>query len=329
MVKAYPHNSQYVAGIDLGGTNIEIGILDQEGVIANRTTLPTNRFADANEFVEAVHLILPELVPGGLSNLMAIGIGAPNGNYYTGCMEDAPNLKWEGIVPLSKLFQNTIPIPCLVTNDANAAALGEKFFGDAKDMETFIMVTLGTGLGSGIVINGEVLYGKSGFAGELGHTNLIPGGRSCSCGGKGCLETYVSARGLVWNTLDLMADAPYKGILAHTPPGELTPKIIYDAAIQGDKIALEAFHITGSYLGRALADVVALLSPECIFLFGGLMQAGDLLQKPITDSLHQTLLPIFKGSVQVKTSALKESSAAVLGAGALAWSELRKRRVTS
>lgn len=327
MVNTHSTNTNYVAGIDIGGTNIEIGILNAEGEIANKQSLPTNRFSNVHEFVKATHEILPNLVPGGLSNLSGIGVGAPNGNFYTGCIQDAPNLEWDGVIPLSNLLQDAFHVPTLVTNDANAAAFGEAYFGAAQEMKTFIMVTIGTGLGSGIVIKGDLLYGSSGFAGELGHSNLFPGGRDCSCGRKGCLETYVSARGLVWNAIDLMVESQHPSILRPIPVDELTPKLICNAALQGDPIALQTFRITGEYLGQALADTVALLSPECIFLFGGLMQAGDLLRQPIVDSLESTLLPIFKGSVKVKTSTLNQSNAAVLGAGALAWSEIRKRTI--
>lgn len=313
-----------VAGVDLGGTNIEVGILDDKGHIVSRKNLPTNDFEHPEDFVKALKSALDDLVPEGQGPLIAIGLGAPNGNYYSGSIEHAPNLKWEGIIRLADLCSETIGIPTVLTNDANAAAIGESYFGGAREMRNFISVTIGTGLGCGIFVDGDLAYGHSGFAGELGHTIVVPNGRQCTCGRKGCLEAYVSARGLVQNAREVMKEHANGSPLAKLSNGSLKPKAIFEAAAQGDSVALRAFEKTGHYLGLSLANASAILSPEAIFLFGGLMKAGDLLLGPTTDYLDQALLPILKGTVKVKSSSLTEENAAVLGAGALAWSEIRK-----
>ena len=312
-----------VAGIDLGGTNIEVGLIDHDGTVMARKGLPTKDFKDAMDFVKALRQALMELDPGNGKELVAIGLGAPNGNYYSGSIEHAPNLQWKGIVPLAKMVEEEMGVPTVLTNDANAAAIGEAFFGGAREMQNFISVTIGTGLGSGIYLDGELAYGHSGFAGELGHTIVVPGGRQCTCGRKGCLEAYVSARGLVDNCREVLKEhangSPLAGMNGH-----LKPKAIFKAAQEGDEVAIKAFQKTGHYLGLSLANAAAILSPEAIFLFGGLMQAGSLLMDPTTEYLNEALLPILQGTVKIKTSSLNEENAAVLGAGALAWSEIGK-----
>ncbi len=314
-----------VAGIDFGGTNIEVGILDGEGRIVCSKSLPTSNFGQPGEFIEVLKDVLADMVPAGEGKLVGIGLGAPNGNYYTGSIEHAPNLNWKGIVPLARLCSEATGVPAVLTNDANAAAIGEAYFGGARGMQNFISVTIGTGLGCGIFVDGELIYGHSGFAGELGHTIVVPNGRLCTCGRNGCLEAYVSARGLIQNTREALQEQGYGSPLAQLDNGSLRPDAIFDAAIEGDLAALRAFETTGHYLGLSLANAAAILSPEAIFLFGGLMKAGDLLLRPTREYLDREILPILKGTVEVRTSSLTEKNAAVLGAGALAWSEIRKK----
>lgn len=318
-----PENA-LVAGVDLGGTNIEVGILNMEGHIVNRSNLPTNDFEEPEDFVRALKATIPGMIPEGLGKLVAIGLGAPNGNYYSGSIEHAPNLKWKGIVRLAEMVGEALNVLTVLTNDANAAAIGESYFGGARDMRNFISVTIGTGLGSGIFVDGELAYGHSGFAGELGHTIVVPDGRQCTCGRKGCLEAYVSARGLVQNAREALEEDSNGSSLRNLVNGQWKPHAIFEAAAEGDSVAIKAFEKTGHYLGLSLANASAILSPEAIFLFGGLMRAGDLLMEPTVQYLNRALLPILKGTVIVKSSSLTEENAAVLGAGALAWSEIRK-----
>ena len=254
-----------------------------------------------------------------MDKIKGIGIGAPNGNYYTGTIEFAPNLPWKGVLPLASMFEERLGIPTALTNDANAAAVGEMTYGAARGMKDFIMITLGTGVGSGIVINGQVVYGHDGFAGELGHVIVRRDGRICGCGRKGCLETYCSATGVA---LAARTDA---SLLRNIPAESIVSKDVYDAAVQGDKLAQEIFEFTGNILGEALADAIAFSSPEAIILFGGLAKSGDYIMKPIMKAMENNLLNIYKGKAKLLVSELKDSDAAVLGASALAW-ELKDLR---
>lgn len=308
-------------GIDIGGTNTAIGIVGQGGEILAATGLATRDYARPEEFVTAISQACQRLrddLPGDTS-VQAIGIGAPNGNYYEGVIEEAPNLRWKGRIPLAAMMSEAFGLPCVLTNDANAAAIGELLYGHAKGMRNFVVVTIGTGLGAGIVLNGELLYGHTGFAGELGHTTAVRGGRPCTCGKLGCLETYVSARGLRQTIQDLLEKRSTPSILRQLSRQQFNAKAIFEAAEAGDAIALEGFDITGEILGRQLADVTALLSPEAVFLFGGVAKAGDHLLLPARRAMDQHMLNIFKGTVQLQSSALNHRNAAILGAAALAW----------
>lgn len=311
-----------VAGIDLGGTNTEIGIIDFKGECLDRTVLSTKQFPQPEAFTEAVFDRIADMAGRQVNALRGIGIGAPNGNYYTGCIEHAPNLDWKGVLPVADLMAVHTKVPVALTNDANAAAIGELKYGKAKGMAHFISITIGTGLGSGIVVGGKVLYGHTGFAGELGHTTVVPGGRLCTCGRLGCLEAYASARGLVETALELLAASGGDSLLAGTAPAELGPYQVQQAALQGDAVSIAAYEEMGRVLGQAIANATALLSPEAVFLFGGLSKAGDLLLKPARASFDAEILPIFKGSVSFDISALNQENAAILGAGALIWNKI-------
>lgn len=317
MIKPSSNGDWIVAGIDIGGTNTEIGLIDSSGNCLNKTVLRTSDYADPQILTLAMSSAIEEMAGKEIEGLKGIGIGAPNGNFYSGSIEHAPNLIWKGVLPLADMMHQHIPVPVALTNDANAAAVGEMKYGKAKGMKHFISVTIGTGLGTGIVVNGDILYGHTGFAGELGHTTSIPNGRQCTCGKKGCLETYVSARGLVMTTQELLAKDHKTSHLVKLDQDLLTPYRIHQAAKEGDPVATEAFEVLGQILGRALADTVALFSPEAIFLFGGLTRAGDLLLNPARKALNECLLPIFKDSVKLELSSLNEDNAAILGAGAL------------
>jgi glucokinase len=253
--------------------------------------------------------------------IVGIGIGAPNGNFFNGCIENAPNLKWKGKIPLVKLFKKNFKLPVYLTNDANAAALGEMIYGGAKKMKDFIVITIGTGLGSGIVANGKLIYGHDGLAGELGHTIYQPGGRKCGCGRLGCLETYVSSSGLIKTTKELLEKNNTKSLLRKLKPNEIISINIQAAAIKGDKLAINAYEITGAILGQKLADAVAVTSPEAIFLFGGISRSGNLLIKPAKKALEENLLSVYKNKVKILQSELLDKNAAVLGAAAMVWCE--------
>lgn len=309
---------QYSIGIDIGGTNSVMGIVDKMGRILYQTTLPTADYPDATDFVDAAFSALhPEIERLGHHQIKGIGIGAPNGNYYSGCIEFAPNLLWKGVVPLAALAEAKFQLPSKVTNDANAAAIGEMMYGAAKGMNDFIMVTLGTGVGSGFVANGKLIYGHDGFAGELGHTIAIREGRLCGCGRKGCLETYTSATGIVRTAIEFLQDRPDASLLREQ--SAITAKSIFDAASSGDQLALDIFEYTGRILGQSLADAIAITSPEAIILFGGLAQAGALIFEPTRKYMEDNLLVIYKGKVKLLPSELKESDVAILGAAALVW----------
>jgi len=312
-----------VAGIDIGGTNTVFGLVDKAGNIIAENSLKTTDYPKIKNFVSALATAINKMIEGKPNmKLAGIGIGAPNANYYKGTIELAPNLAWKGIVPLAKFIREEIDVPVIVTNDANAAAMGEMIFGEAKKMKNFIVLTLGTGLGSGIVINGEVVYGHTGFAGELGHTIVVPGGRDCGCGRQGCYETYASASGLVRTVLYMLSEMREESSLRDIPPSELTAKKIAEAAAKKDPIAVEAMDYTAEILAFGIVNAIGFSSPEAVFLFGGLAQAGEMLFAPVRKYVDQNVQPIFKGTVKILPSGVSESNAAVLGAAALAWNEL-------
>lgn len=309
---------QYSIGIDIGGTNSMMGIVDKMGNILFEAELITNDYELIEDFADACYkLLYPEINKLGFQEFRGIGIGAPNGNYYQGTIEFAPNLRWKGVVPLAKIFSEKFNLNTTVTNDANAAAIGEMMHGAAKGMNDFIMVTLGTGVGSGFVANGKMMYGHDGFAGELGHTIAVRDGRLCGCGRKGCLETYTSATGIVRTANEFLETKTISSSLRNLTT--ITSKNIYDAAVKGDFLALEIFEFTGKILGQSLADAIAITSPEAIILFGGLAQAGKFIFEPTRKYMEQNLLKIYQGKVKLLPSELKESDAAILGAASLIW----------
>ena len=316
---------EVVAGIDIGGTNTVFVLVDDEGNILHETRLKTTDYPEINNYVSALTTGINSLMKGNSDlKLRAIGIGAPNANYHKGTIELAPNLAWKGIVPLADLMKRKIDVPVSMTNDANAAAIGEMIFGGAKNMKNFIVLTLGTGLGSGIVINGDVVYGHTGLAGELGHTIVIPEGRDCGCGRQGCLETYASATGLVRTVLYMLSEMREESSLREIPASELSSKKIVEAAAQKDPVAVEALDYTAKILALGIVNAVSFSSPEAIFLFGGLARAGELLFAPTREYVDQNIQSIFKGTVKILPSGVPENYAAVLGAAALAWNELKK-----
>lgn len=314
---------QIAVGIDIGGTNTVFGLVDREGKILSEGTVKTNEFEDVEVFVAALHEKINVTVRklGNSAELLGYGIGAPMGNINKGTIEYPSNLPWKGIIPLADLFGRHTSLPVTVTNDANAAAVGEMIYGGAKGMKNFVVITLGSGLGSGLVVDGKLVYGANGFAGEIGHTAIRPGtsNRMCGCGRKGCLETYVSASGIKRTVLKIMADSIVDSELRELSFNELNSKIIHDAALRGDPIALEAFEHTGKMLGFKLADVVAHTNPEAIFLFGGLALAKDLIFEPAREYMEEHLLSIYKGKVELLPSQLSTQNAAVLGASSLVW----------
>jgi glucokinase len=312
----------YVIGIDMGGTNTAFGIVDARGEILRRGAIKTQKHADVELYINELHDALMEIIneEGGIEKIKGIGMGAPNGNYYTGNVEFAPNLPWKGIIPFASKLSEKFGIPAALTNDANAAAVGEMTYGAARGMKNFIMITLGTGVGSGIVINGQVVYGHDGFAGELGHTTIVRNnGRICGCGKTGCLEAYTSATGVARSAREILETRKEDSILRNIPLESITSKDVFEAAENGDAVAKEIFAYTGKLLGEAFADFVAFSAPEAIIIFGGLAKAGDMIMTPIHESLEKNVLPIWKGKVKLLFSALKEADAAVLGASALAW----------
>jgi len=337
---------QVAIGIDIGGTNTAIGVVDQEGNILyeKKPQLPTPQkrenpnmtvavsdeliekyiaslTAEIKTAIETIKQINPEIEVAG------IGIGAPNANYYSGTIENAANLPFVGVVNFTELIHKNFPHIKYVklTNDANAAALGEMIYGGGKGMKNFVMITLGTGLGSGIITAGDLVYGADGFAGEVGHTTLVPNGRLCGCGGYGHLEAYCSATGIKRTVYELLAQHnATESELAKVPYADMTAKIVFDAAQNGDPIAKEVFQLTGELLGRSLADTVHYLSPEAIFLFGGAAAAGDYIFKPTKESMEKHLLPTFRNKVKILPSKMKEGSVAIVGASALVWKEIEK-----
>lgn len=314
-----------VLGIDIGGTNTVFGLIDKEGNDFLMGSIPTNANQPAENLFDRLFQKFYEMINQTKLdfNLVGIGIGAPNANYYKKTVENPPNLNW-GYVEVDKLVHKYYSIPVAITNDANAAAIGEMFYGAAKGMKDFIVITLGTGLGSGIVVNGELVYGHDGFAGEIGHTVVFPDGRQCGCGKKGCLETYVSAPGIKRTVFEFISEFNYDSKLRNFSFEELDAKMITDAALEGDQIALLAFDFTARILGIKLADAVAHTSPEAIILFGGLANAGDLLLIPTKKYMEEFLFHVFRNKVKVLKSDLNEGKSAVLGAAALIWNELKE-----
>ena len=309
-------------GIDIGGTGTKFGIVDRIGNVLFSGNLSTRKHKEIGSFIDELYEKLSGLIKnaGGTGRIRGIGVGAPNGNYYTGTIEYAPNLPWKGIVPLAQLIQDKFQLPSLLTNDANAAAIGEMMYGAAQGMKDFIMITLGTGVGSGIVANGHLVLGHDGFAGELGHTIIVPDGRLHQGTGKyGSLESYASATGVMLTAKEVLAKTKTESLLRKIPVDEIDSKKVYDAAIQGDKVAREIFDFTGKILGMALANFVMFSSPEAIILFGGLTKAGDLILKPTREHMEANLIQVFQNKVKILVSHLRESDAAILGASALVW----------
>lgn len=315
--------NEIVIGVDIGGTNTVFGIVDSKGKVLREGSIKTTDYPEIKDFVKRLSGEITNLTASlSGAQLKGLGIGAPNGNYYKGTIELAPNLAWKGIVPLADMMQKELNIPVVLTNDANAAAVGEMLFGGARGMKDFIILTLGTGLGSGIVINGDVVYGHTGFAGECGHIIMIPGGRDCGCGRKGCLEAYVSATGIVRTVQSLLSERNDESILRNIHPQEMNSILIAEAASANDIIAVEAFNYTAEMLALAIVNAVVFSSPQAVFLFGGLANAGDLLFDPVRNFVNKGIQPIFRNTVQVLASGIPENNAAVIGAAALAWNEI-------
>lgn len=312
----------YVLGLDMGGTNSVLGVVDARGHVLARTSIKTQEYPDINDYVNALYVEAVKIVEplGGFDMFRGIGAGVPNGNYYTGMIEGAMNLPWPH-VPFAKLMSERFGIPCTVTNDANAAAMGEMTYGAARGMKNFIMITLGTGVGSGIVIDGKVVYGHDGFAGELGHTIAVRGAnaRPCNCGRAGCLETYCSATGVARTAKEIISATTQQTILRDMDIDKITSYDVFKAAEQGDEVAKQIFDFTGTMLGQSIADFIAFSAPEAIILFGGLTKSGHWIMDPLVKAMNDNVLSLWKDKVKVMFSDLKEADAAVLGASALAW----------
>lgn len=309
-------------GIDIGGTNTVFGIVNHRGEILYRGALSTTDYPAVEDFLKALKSALKPLIDetGGKKKIQGIGIGAPNGNFYTGTIEYAPNLLWKGVIPLAELVQKTFNLPAALTNDANAAAVGEMMYGAARGMKDFIMITLGTGVGSGIVANGQLILGHDGFAGELGHVTVIPNGRfHPGTGNHGSLESYASATGVVRTAQEFLLESNEPSLMRNIPANELDSKQVFNCAVQGDPLAKKVYEYTGKILGEALANFIMFSSPQAIIFFGGLTKAGDMILNPVREHMEKNLLPIFRNKVQLIFSELKESDAAILGASALVW----------
>lgn len=311
-----------VIGLDLGGTNSVFGVVDSKGEIIATTSIKTQAYPSVDQYimgsVKAIKQIAEQV--GGMEKIRAMGIGAPCGNYYKGTIEHAANLVWaKGIVPLANMFVNELGIPVVVTNDAKAAAMGEMKYGVAVGMNNFVELTLGTGVGSGIVANGQLIYGFDGFAGELGHMIVEPDGRPCGCGRKGCLETYCSATGVVRTAIAMLEESPEATSLRDIATDKLTSYEVYKAAMAGDTMAQEVFKQTGRRIGIACANIATFLSPEAFIFFGGLAQAGELLLRPIEEAYNENVLSLYKGKARFLMSGLDGAKAAILGASAIAW----------
>lgn len=316
-------SARVALGIDIGGTNTKFGVVNHRGEVLEKGSLKTDEYEKVEDFIDALYLQISPLIEkyGADKNFDGIGVGVPNGNYYTGTVEQAPNLPWKGVIPFAEMMQDKFNMDCTITNDANAAALGEMLFGAASGMKDFIMITLGTGVGSGIVANGNVIYGHDGFAGELGHSIVKPGGRKhWSTGSEGSLEAYASATGIAITAKKMRAEFP-SSMLNQYPEEAINSKTVYECAIKGDPIAIEVFRYTGQKLGEALANFVMFSSPEAILLFGGVIKAGDFILKPAKLHMERNLLPIFRDKVRLVFSELPEADAAILGASALVWEQ--------
>lgn len=315
----------YVIGLDLGGTNSVFGIVDKNANIVAQTSVKTQGFKTADDFVNACVIALQPVIEqaGGIEKIHAMGAGAPNGNYHRGTIELPPNLLWAKgqVVPLADMFAERLGVKVALTNDANAAALGEMTYGVARGMKDFIVITLGTGVGSGIVVNGQLVYGHDGFAGELGHVTMVRGkeGRTCGCGRTGCLEAYCSATGVARTAREMLLNDPRPSVLRDLDASAIESYDVYKAAVKGDAIAQEIFNFTGHMLGEACADFAAFSSPEAFIFFGGLAKSGEVLMKPIREAYDAHVLNIYKGKAQFLFSSLDGAGAAVLGAAALGW----------
>ena len=313
-------NKNYVAGVDIGGQTAKIGIVDRKGNILARKVIST-KFEDAEEFITLLSDSIREMTTDiGLDNINGVGVGAPDGNYYTGDIVEATNLMWakgKTVHFANELSKMLGGLKVTITNDANAAAIGEMKYGAAKGMKNFIEITLGTGVGSGIVIDGKLVYGHDGFAGELGHTCAVKGGRDCGCGQKGCLECYCSATGVARTAVEMLAKTKEKSLLHGMK--DITSKDVFDAAEKGDKLAIKIFEYTGKIMGEKFADFIPFSAPEAIILFGGLTHAKDYFMKDLVDTMNEKVVFLWQGKVKVLVSALNESDAAILGASALAW----------
>jgi glucokinase len=317
---------EYVIGIDIGGTFTKSGFVDRSGNCFAESVTPTDVYDNVNDYLDNLIDVLKkaESQLDGPFKIVGVGIGAPNGNYHNGTIENATNLKWKGVIPFADLVNRYYKVPVKLTNDANAAALGEMVYGGAKGMKDFIMITLGTGLGSGLVVNGDLVYGHDGFAGELGHVNVKEKGRKCGCGNLGCLETYVSAPGIKRTVFELLASNSEGSELSNYAFNELDSEMIYNAARKNDPVALAAFDITGKILGQKLADSVAHTSPEAVFLFGGLAKSGEYIFNPTKKYMEESVMGTFRNKVKILPSRLTDKNAAVMGASALIWKELDK-----
>ena len=318
-------SNEYAIGIDIGGTNTKYGIVNHRGEIIEKGEMKTDAYPTIESFIDALYDTLMPIIDEntGDGKVKGIGIGAPNGNFYTGTIEYAPNLHWKGVIHLTQLITEKFNLPSSLTNDANAAAVGEMMYGAARGMRDFIMITLGTGVGSGIVANGQLIYGHDGFAGELGHTTVIPGGRKhWSTNIQGSLESYCSATGIAITAQELLDASKEDSLMRAYKKDQINSKIVYECAEKGDKIAKEVYRFTGEILGLALSNFIMFSSPEAIVLFGGVIKAGDLLLLPTREHMEKNLLPIFQNKVKLIFSELKEADAAILGASALVW-ELR------
>ncbi len=312
----------YVIGIDMGGTNTAFGIVDARGNVIASDSIKTAKHSNIDDYIDELYTEINRIIVAADAEdkINGIGIGAPNANYYTGIIEDGVNLPWPTPIPLADLISKKFGIPCIITNDANAAAIGEMTYGAARGMKDFIMITLGTGVGSGIVINGQMVYGHDGFAGELGHVIMKRNnGRMCGCGRTGCLEAYCSATGVARTAREFLEIRSDESKLRELDIDSITSKDVFDAAMAGDKLAKEIFDYTGTILGEALADFTTFSSPEAFIIFGGLAKSGDLIMKPVREAFDKNVLPIFKGKAKILFSEMKEADAAILGASALGW----------
>ncbi len=312
----------YVIGIDMGGTNTAFGIVDARGNVIASSSIKTGKHSKIEDYIDELYTEINRIIVANDAEgkINGIGIGAPNANYFTGVIEDGVNLPWPTPIPLADLISKKFGIPCLITNDANAAAIGEMTYGAARGLKDFIMITLGTGVGSGIVVKGQMVYGHDGFAGELGHVIMKRNnGRVCGCGRTGCLEAYCSATGVARTAREFLEIRDEESLLREYDIENITSKDVYDCAVKGDKLALDIFNYTGTILGEALADFVTFSSPEAFVIFGGLTKSGDYIMNPIREAFDKNIMKVFKGKVKILISELKESDAAVLGASALGW----------